>query len=101
MTERVQFSRRARKDLERLNATTRSRVRAALGGLVQTPPRSNLDIRSLTGRSPWLRLRVGNVRVILRPLTQTEASLLRVESPGYLVERVIDRRDLDDALRPL
>ena len=101
MTERVQFSWRARKDIERLSSSTRSRVQAALGGLVELPPRSNLDIRPLTGRSPWLRLRIGNVRVILRPLTQSEAGLLRVESPGYLVERVIDRRDVDDALRPL
>jgi len=28
-------------------------------------------------------------------------SLLGIESPGYLVSRVVDRRDLDDALRPL
>jgi len=39
--------------------------------------------------------------VIFRPLTQSEASLLGVKHPSYLVERVIDRRDLDDALRPL
>ena len=101
MTERVQFSRRARKDIERLSSPTRARVRAALGGLVEVPPRSNLDIRPLIGRTPWLRLRIGNVRVILRPLARSEASRLGVEPPGYLVERVIDRRDLDDALRPL
>jgi len=76
-------------------------LRSALGGLVQIPPRSNLDIRPLTGRNPWLRLRIGNIRVIFRPLTQSEASLLGVKHPSYLVERVIDRRDLDDALRPL
>ena len=88
MTERVQFSRRARKDIERLSSS-------------ETPLRSHLDIRPLTGRSPWLRLRVGDVRVILRQLTRTEMSLLGIESPGYLVSRVVDRRDLDDALRPL
>jgi len=27
--------------------------------------------------------------------------LLGLKSPGYLVERIVDRRDLDDALRPL
>jgi len=101
LTERVQLSRRARKDIERLSSSTRSRVRVAIGGLVETPPRSNLDIRQLTGRSPWLRLRVGDVRVILRQLTRTETSLLGMDSPGYLVSPVVDRRDLDDALRPL
>jgi len=55
----------------------------------------------LIGRTPWPRLRIGNVRVILRPLARSEATRLGVEPPGYLVERVIDRRDLDDALRPL
>ena len=65
------------------------------------PPRSNLDIRPLTGRSPWLRLRIGAVRVILRQLTPSETGLLGLKSPGYLVERIVDRRDLDDALRPL
>jgi mRNA-degrading endonuclease RelE of RelBE toxin-antitoxin system len=101
LTERVQFSRRARKDIERLSSSTRSRVRAALGGLVEIPPRSNVDIRPLTGRSPWPRLRIGDVRVILRQLTRSETNLLGVEPPGYLVGRVVDRRDLDDAVRPL
>ncbi len=90
-----------RKDIERLSSSTRSRVRAALDGLVEIPPWSNLDIRPLTGRSPWLGLRIGDVRVILRQLTRRETSLLGVDYPGYLVGRVVDRRDLDDAVRPL
>ena len=90
MIERVQFSKRASKDMERFDRRTRERVSKALKGLVTVPPRSNLDVRPLMGHAPWLRLRVGEKRVILRLIDAV-----------YLVGRVIDRRDLYRALDSL
>jgi mRNA-degrading endonuclease RelE of RelBE toxin-antitoxin system len=101
LTERVQFSKRATKDIERFDRGVRDRIRAALAGLVGSPMRPNLDIRPLAGRSPWLRLRGGSTRVILRQLSLAELRALGRKPPAYLVERIIDRRDLDDAVRPL
>jgi len=40
---------------------------------------------------------VGDVRVILRPLSSDERRQVNVDAPAYLVERVIDRRDLERA----
>ena len=97
MTERVQFSKRANKDIGRIDTTTRERVRKAVTGLVELPPRPNLDVRPLVGHAPWLRLRIGDVRVILRPLSSDERRQVNVDAPAYLVERVIDRRDLERA----
>ena len=76
--------------MERIDRKSRERIRRALEGLVVVRPRRNLDVRPLTGHASWLRLRVGNTRVIFRPIEVV-----------YLVERVIDRRDLDEALRAL
>ncbi|TMG52621.1 MAG: hypothetical protein E6H84_13765 [Chloroflexi bacterium] len=80
---------------------TRERIRTALLGLVERPPRSNLDIRPVEGRAPWRRLRVGEMGVIFRELALVERRALRLGSPAYLVARIVDRRDLDEAVRPL
>ena len=101
MTERVQLSKRATKDIGRMNPPDRNRMRNALSGLLESPPRRNLDVRPLVGREPWLRLRVGEFRVILRPLRRHEVRSLGVPSRSDLVERIVDRRDLDRALKPL
>jgi mRNA-degrading endonuclease RelE of RelBE toxin-antitoxin system len=101
LKERVQFSKRASRDIARFDRASRQRVRAALGGLVAVPPKPNLDVRPLVGRAPWLRLRVGSVRVILRQLSAAEVKAHALEAPAYLVARIIDRRDLEEAVRPL
>jgi mRNA-degrading endonuclease RelE of RelBE toxin-antitoxin system len=49
-----------------------------------------LDIKPLRGRALWLRLRVGDWRVLYRPVDR-----------GFWVERVIHRRDLERAVESL
>jgi mRNA-degrading endonuclease RelE of RelBE toxin-antitoxin system len=53
---------------------------------------ANLDIKALRGRSPWLRMRVGDWRVIYRPADP---------GPGWYVARVVNRRDLDATVKQL
>jgi mRNA-degrading endonuclease RelE of RelBE toxin-antitoxin system len=100
LTDNVQFSKRGARDIERLSQPQRTRVRKVLDGLSQDPA-ANLDVRPLVGHGPWLRLRIGTLRVIFRRLTLEESRPRGIRGHGYLVERVIDRRDLDEAVRPL
>jgi mRNA-degrading endonuclease RelE of RelBE toxin-antitoxin system len=101
LTDSVQFSKRGARDIERLPKPLRIRVRKVLDALSQDPAPTNLDVRPLVGHEPWLRLRIGTLRVIFRRLTIEESRPLRIRGHGYLVERVIDRRYLDEAVRPL
>lgn len=84
----IELATRAVKDLRRLDRPDRDRVRDALQQLAAGA--ENLDIKALTGSAPWLRLRVGDWRVLYRPLTDAEAH----GGPGLLVARVVNRRDL-------
>ena len=59
---RVEYERRAVKDLRRLDAQLRRRVIDAINALVEDPPRG--DLRPLVG-GPGARLRVGDWRVLL------------------------------------
>lgn len=101
MTGNVHFSKRGAHDLERLSKPQRLRVRKVLAGLSQAPPPADLDVRPLVSREPWLRLRIGSLRVIFRRLTIEESRARGIAGHGYLVERVVDRRYLDEAVRPL
>jgi mRNA-degrading endonuclease RelE of RelBE toxin-antitoxin system len=74
----------------RFDKSIRDRVGRALIALAEETASRRIDVKPLVGHSPWLRVRVGDVRVILRSIDGT-----------YLVERVIDRRDLDRALDSL
>ena len=70
--------------------------------LAAEPQPANLDIKVLTGRAPWLRLRRGEYRVLYRPLTSSELRALTAsEQAGFLVERVIERGDLERAASTL
>ena len=63
---------------------------------------ANLDAKARQGAAPWLRLRMGDVRVIFRPLTTEELRVLPSSpSAGFLVARVVNRRDLDRAIETL
>ena len=53
---------------------------------------ANLDIKALRGRSPWLRMRVGDWRVIYRPADP---------GPGWYVARAVNRRDLGATVKQL
>jgi mRNA-degrading endonuclease RelE of RelBE toxin-antitoxin system len=90
---RVELAPRAIRDVQRLERSARARVQRALVALSTAAP--NLDVRPVAGRSPWRRLRAGEHRVLFRDLTSQE------DPPGYLVARVIDRRDLLRAIDTL
>jgi len=81
-------------------------VDALMVGLTTLPPSDNLDIKALKGAKPWLRLRVGSYRILYRPLTPKELKAVsrrrrqRIEA-GYLVARIVHRRDLERAVRAL
>ncbi len=84
----IELATRAVKDLRRLDRPDRDRIRDALQQLAAGA--ENLDIKALTGSAPWLRLRVGDWRVLYRPLTGAEEP----DGAGLLVARVVNRRDL-------
>ena len=103
MSGHVELSTRAIKDLRRLDPSTRDRVTRVLrADLVADLRAPNLDVVQLEGRAPWSRLRVGDHRVIFRPLTAAELRALgATQRKGILVERLINRRDLEKAIRHL
>ncbi len=100
---RVELSKRALRDLRRIDHQSRRRLLDLLeNNLAAEPQPANLDIKALTGRAPWLRLRRGEHRVLYRPLTNSELRALGGnEQAGFLVERVIDRGDLERAASTL
>jgi mRNA-degrading endonuclease RelE of RelBE toxin-antitoxin system len=93
---RVELAARAMRDLRRIDGRERRRIRQALDELASGT--ANADIKALAGAAPWLRLRAGDWRVLYRPLTETEAVQ---GGPGFLVARVVNRRDLLRAVRTL
>lgn len=102
----IAMARQAARDLRSLtHAQGLDRVEWALvEGLAADPPPGNLDIKALHGRGSWLRMRVGDWRIIYRPLTREELERWRedkVQTEGYLIARIVNRRDLDRALRTL
>lgn len=87
--------------MDKLDVGTGRRVIVVVDQLRLVPMPPNLDLTPLVGHRPWLRLRMGQFRLILRPLSADELRARDTGSPGYLVERVVYRRDLDDAIRAL
>jgi len=84
----VRLSRRAERDLRRLDPQVRKRIATGLQALAAEAP--NLDIKALTASGDWARLRVGEHRILYRPI-----------EGGWLVERIVDRRDLERAIGTL
>jgi mRNA-degrading endonuclease RelE of RelBE toxin-antitoxin system len=108
MKNHVELANAARRDLNRLSATAHRQVVAALSErLAAVPPPENLDIKALEGAPGWLRLRVGTYRILYRPMTAVELRRARqrhgdLAGPnGFLVARVVHRRDLHAAARAL
>jgi mRNA-degrading endonuclease RelE of RelBE toxin-antitoxin system len=143
----IELASKAKHDLKRLGpGPDRKAVTDALTvGLTAIPPPDNLDVKALQGALPWLRLRVGDYRILYRPLTLFELQALELrtrsrirerkfrelmrdgklqeltwressreleelldpERPreypkvGFLVARIVHRRDLDRAVRTL
>ena len=92
---RIELATRAVRDLRRLDAPERRRITASLDELAAGAP--NLDVKALAGHTPWLRMRVGDWRVLYRPLSDEEAAT----GAGWLVARIVNRRDLERAARGL
>jgi mRNA interferase RelE/StbE len=89
----VQYSTRAAREIRKLPAPDATRLRDAIERLAGGGEGAeNLDIKALAGHAPWLRMRVGDWRVIYRPVDP---------GPGYFVGRVINRRDLESAVKKL
>jgi mRNA-degrading endonuclease RelE of RelBE toxin-antitoxin system len=132
----IELASKAKHDLNRLGPgpDRKAIIDALTVGLTATPPPDNLDVKALRGAAPWLRLRVGDYRILYRPLTpfevktlvderavQAELKKLRglpgAEIPkrmlatqrrpweypevGFLIARIVHRRDLDRAVRTL
>lgn len=104
MDNHVALSTRAARDLRGLAPTARDQVIADMReNLAANPPPDNANVKALQGAAPWLRLRSGDVRVLYRPMTNKELKAAAVESGrrGFLVARVINRRELSKAIRSL
>lgn len=105
----VELATQAGKDLAKLDKPAREQLADVLrSDLSANPQPANLDVKALKGASPWLRLRVGDHRIIYRPLTPDELTPLVARLPtkarpsgGYLVARIVNRRDLEKAVSTL
>ena len=96
----VELSRRAQRDLRNLSAADRKRlVRAIEQTLGIDPMPANADDRALSGRAPWRRLRVGELRVQYRELTVDE--LPAGAAHGRRIARIVHRGDLHRAASTL
>jgi mRNA-degrading endonuclease RelE of RelBE toxin-antitoxin system len=85
----ITISNRAKRDLRRIGpGPHRDQVTKGLKTLAEGA--ANLDIKALDGHAPWLRLRIGDYRALYRPI-----------EGGWWVERVVNRRDLEQALTTL
>ena len=97
---RVEVSSAAQKDLRKVFKTPAGTAikRVVMQELSAEPWPDNLDVASLEGMGSWLRVRTGEFRIVLRPLTTAECRALNV-AKGYFVDRVVNRRDLERVLK--
>lgn len=97
---RVDLSSSAQKDLGKLLKTPvgPELKRIVLQELTAEPWPDNLDVVSLEGKGNWLRVRAGEFRIVLRALSAAECKARGV-AKGYLVDRVVNRRDLERILK--
>jgi mRNA-degrading endonuclease RelE of RelBE toxin-antitoxin system len=95
------FAPLAERDLRKLRRSPDlGRIREAIRALERGE--EGLDIVALEGRRPWRRLREGDWRIIFRPLSQAEARRLGIaDGDALLVARIVNRRDLERAIRTL
>lgn len=96
----VELSRAAERDLRRLGAADHRRVATALMHTLGIEPMpANADDKALAGRSAWRRLRVGELRLLYRPLSANE--LPTGERHGRRVARIVHRGQLERAVSTL
>jgi ParE toxin of type II toxin-antitoxin system, parDE len=91
----------AERDLRKLRGSSGlERIREAISALERGD--EGLDVVALEGRRPWRRLREGDWRIIFRPLSPAEARRLGIaDGQAILIARIVNRRDLDRAIRTL
>ncbi len=102
--QNVELTRRAQRDIRRLDPQDQRQIKAALIALATEVP--NLKIKSVSGRAPWWRLRVGEMRVLYRYEDRPAAE---DKPPGqdkpagrkWIVARVVQRQELDHAVSTL
>lgn len=82
--------------MRKLDPRERRRVTAALDELAAGA--ENLDVKALVGRPPYLRMRVGDWRVLYRPSNEQEVA---AGGAGWFIFRIVNRRDLERAARTL
>jgi mRNA-degrading endonuclease RelE of RelBE toxin-antitoxin system len=92
----IEISRRAMRDLRKLASGDVRRVRGGLEAL--SAGAANLDVKAVANRAPWLRLRMGELRVLYRPLNEDE---LDQDAEKWLISRGVHRRELDRAIASL
>lgn len=102
-TAHVELSTRADKDLRQLDVSVRHRIESFIAKRLRVIPQPpNLDIRQLQGNAPWLRVRIGELRIICRRLSASELAARGVSAPlGYLIVRVVQRSELERAIAEL
>lgn len=79
------------------------RVFEKIRALEQNPWPANLDVCPVVGHEPWMRVRVGDFRILIRPLSDDELVTLGVALPevGYYVARAVDKQYVARAIRRL
>lgn len=108
--QNVELTRRAQRDIRRLDRQDQLQVKAALEALAAEAP--NLKIKSVAGRPPWWRLRVGEMGVLYRhedpPAPQDKPAgqdkPTGQDKPAgrkWIVARVVQRQELDRAVSTL
>lgn len=95
----IELSRRAQRDLRGLRGAARD-VAEELSEALRGASSEGADIVALRGRSPWLRLRLGDYRVVFRRMDEREAESFGAVD-GYLVARIVHRRELERAVAGL
>jgi mRNA-degrading endonuclease RelE of RelBE toxin-antitoxin system len=100
----VELTRRAQRDIRRLDPQDQRQIKAALIELAAEAP--NLKVESVAGRPPWWRLRVGEMRVLYRhedrPAARGKpAGQDKPAARKWIVARVVQRQELDHAVSTL
>ncbi|HEX5584717.1 hypothetical protein [Gaiella sp.] len=99
LTERAE---RQLKKLDRCDRTARRLLTQDLEALENEPPPGNIDLQSLTGYPPWQRLRQGNWRAALFPVTRDELAEAGYDADrGFVVYLVLSKQDFKKAARRL
>ena len=103
----VELSGRASSDIDSIGqGSDQRRIARQLGQKLEAYLLYNAgDVRPIVGTNGWLRLRIGDYRILFRILTGDEVEILNRRGPplmsGALVERIIHRSDLSRAVRRL